>query len=186
MTWTELGSLGELVGAVAVVVSLIYLSRQVRQNTRAVTTGNEAAVQSNFQALARVFYTDREMGQLILEAMSGETDLSEADQFAAFAYFFDMLKTAEVAYLQFLRGELDPGLWNASLAFYAAYFDSPGFRAYWANRQAAFTPEFQKAMKGWQDDPGPLERTDRFSKRTLASGLQHADAGELQAEAGTP
>jgi hypothetical protein len=55
-----------------VVISPIYLSRSVRQNTRAVTTGNEAAVQGNFQALARVLHTDREMGQLILEDMSGE------------------------------------------------------------------------------------------------------------------
>ena len=167
MTWTDFGALGELVGAIAVVISLIYLSRQVRQNTRAITTGNEAAVQGNFQRLARVFYTDREMGQLILEVMSGEADVSEADQFAAMAYFFDMLKTAEVAYLQYLRGELDPAMWKASLAFYAAYFDSPGFRGYWANRQEAFTPEFRDAMKGWQEDPGPLERTDRFSKRSI-------------------
>jgi hypothetical protein len=35
MTLQDLGGLGELIGAVAVVLSLAYLAVQVRQNTRA-------------------------------------------------------------------------------------------------------------------------------------------------------
>ena len=61
--------------------------------------------------------------------MSGNSDLTPADRLAAYAYFFDMLKTAELAHYQFLRGELDGPLWEASLAFYQAYFIAPGFRA---------------------------------------------------------
>ena len=53
MTWTELGALGEVLGAIAVVVSLVYLSRQVRQNTQAVRTANAANVQANVPQLAR-------------------------------------------------------------------------------------------------------------------------------------
>ena len=34
MSILELGALGELVGAIAVVVTLIYLAIQLRQNTR--------------------------------------------------------------------------------------------------------------------------------------------------------
>jgi len=34
LTLSELGSLGEFVGAVAVVLSLVYLAVQIRQNTR--------------------------------------------------------------------------------------------------------------------------------------------------------
>jgi hypothetical protein len=36
MDWTAVGALGELFGAVAVVLSLIYVAAQVRQNTQAV------------------------------------------------------------------------------------------------------------------------------------------------------
>jgi hypothetical protein len=35
MTLSELGGLGELVGAIAVLASLIYVARQIRQNTNA-------------------------------------------------------------------------------------------------------------------------------------------------------
>ena len=38
MTLQDLGGLGEFIGAVAVVVSLIYLAVQVRQNTGALNS----------------------------------------------------------------------------------------------------------------------------------------------------
>jgi hypothetical protein len=34
MTWSDIGVLAELLGAIGVIASLIYLSRQVRQNRR--------------------------------------------------------------------------------------------------------------------------------------------------------
>lgn len=163
MSWTEIGALGEMLGAIAVVVSLVYLSRQVFQNTRAIRSGNAAIVQGNFQELARMFYTNREMGDIVLRVMAGETGLKPADQFAACAYFFDFLKTAELAHHQFLNGDLDPPLWEASLAFYKAYFSTPGFMAYWAERQSAFVPEFRKAMDTWVSTPGELQRPDTFA-----------------------
>jgi hypothetical protein len=156
MSWSAIGAMAEVFGAVAVVISLVYLSRQIRQNTRAVQTGNAANVQGNFQTLARVFYTDRQLGGLILRSMSGVDPVAPADRLAVYAFYFDMLKTAELAHRQYLRGELDGDLWEASLAFYRAYFETEGFRAYWEQRSSAFVPEFRAAMAGWMDKRGPL------------------------------
>ena len=170
MDWTFVGALAELLGALAVVVSLVYLSREVGQNTHAVRTANAVTAQSNFRHLARMFYTDRAMGGIVLRCMSGDEDLSPVDRFAAYAYFFDFLKTAELAYYQFLNGDLDASLWESSFQFYHAYFTTPGFRAYWSERQSAFVPEFRKAMNDWLVEPSAIKRPDmlvdeRGSKR---------------------
>src|SRR5687767_6881691 len=95
MTWSDIGVVAELLGAIGVIASLIYLSRQVRQNTRAVRMANAAAGQNNFQQLARFLYEDREGCALILRAMEGAADLTPAERLSAYAYFFDFLKTAE-------------------------------------------------------------------------------------------
>ena len=58
MDWSAVGALAELVGAAAVVASLVYLSREVGQNTHAVRTANAVTAQANFRHLARLFYTD--------------------------------------------------------------------------------------------------------------------------------
>ena len=158
--WTFVGAIGELLGAAAVVVSLVYLSRQVHQNTTAVRSANAVTVQGNFQRLARMFYTDPTVGDVVLRAMAGRQDLAPAEHFAAYAYFFDFLKTAELAYYQFRNGDLDPELWQASFHFYHAYFTTPGFRAYWEERRAAFIPAFQDAMDEWLALESSIKRPD--------------------------
>ncbi|MDH5589688.1 MAG: hypothetical protein OEZ65_09925 [Gemmatimonadota bacterium] len=170
MDWTLIGALGELLGAVAVVVSLVYLSRQVHQNTSAVQTANAVTVQGNFQQLARMFYTDREMGDLVLRAMRGDPDMMPADRIATYAYFFDFMKTAELAYYQFLNGDLDRQLWEATFEFYHAYFTTPGFRAYWAERRSAFIPIFQVAMDGWLAGESKIKRPDVLVGATPMAG----------------
>jgi len=60
MSLNDLGSLGEFIGALAVVVSLIYLAIQVRQNTRAlfVSTG-QAQADSHSHYLLQLAKSDR-------------------------------------------------------------------------------------------------------------------------------
>ena len=162
MTWAEISALAELVGAVGVVASLVYVARQVRHNTRALKIANASAAQNNFQQLARFLYEDRDGCALILRAMQGGEDLTPAERLSAYAYFFDFLKTAELAYFHFLNGDLDESFWEASLRFYRAYFSTPGFRGYWAERRVAFMPEFQTAMDIWLASAPPTRRPDEL------------------------
>ena len=49
MTIMELGALGELLGSVAVLVTLVYLSVQVRQNTRTMDESKKLALAQTYQ-----------------------------------------------------------------------------------------------------------------------------------------
>ncbi len=49
MDWNALGAIGQIVAAAGVIISLVYLSRQIAQNTRSLKNANAALVQSNFQ-----------------------------------------------------------------------------------------------------------------------------------------
>ncbi len=52
MTLMELGALGEFVGAIAVVVTLVYLSIQIRQNTRSMQESRRLALAQTYQMRA--------------------------------------------------------------------------------------------------------------------------------------
>jgi hypothetical protein len=52
MTILELGALGEFVGAIAVVVTLIYLAVQIRQNTQAMEGNERLALAQTYQMRA--------------------------------------------------------------------------------------------------------------------------------------
>lgn len=49
MTIMELGALGELLGAIAVIVTLVYLAVQVRQNTRSLDASQRLALAQTYQ-----------------------------------------------------------------------------------------------------------------------------------------
>ena len=164
MNWDSVAAMAEMLGAIAVVASLVYLGRQVQQNTTAVRTGNANTVQGNFQALAKLFYTDPEMTKVVLQAMDSDSDLTAEQRLGAYAYFFDFLKTAELAHYHFRRGELDEELWTASTAFYKAYFTTPGFQAYWKERKASFVPAFQEVVDQWTTEEPPIKRPNEMSK----------------------
>lgn len=52
MTLMELGALGEFVGAIAVVVTLVYLAIQIRQNTQAMEESRRLALAQTYQMRA--------------------------------------------------------------------------------------------------------------------------------------
>jgi hypothetical protein len=49
MTLQDWGAIGEVVGALAVVVTLIYLAKQIRQNTHAMDEGRKLALAQTYQ-----------------------------------------------------------------------------------------------------------------------------------------
>ena len=158
-----LSNFAQVVGAVAVVVTLVYLSAQVKQNTEAIQCTNATTVQINFQNLARDLSADRELSEVILRAIKDEQDLTRAEKLAAYAWFFGMLKAGELAHTLFLRGGLEADYWHGSLAFYRAYWRTPGFRKYWTDRRQAFTPVFRAAVDAWMTDSSEtVTRTDKL------------------------
>lgn len=65
MTIMELGALGELLGAIGVIVTLIYLSVQIRQNTRSMNESKRLALAQTYQIRA-----DALQGMLVQAAAS--------------------------------------------------------------------------------------------------------------------
>jgi len=65
MTITELGALGELLGAIGVIVTLAYLAVQVKQNTRSMDESKRLALAQTYQMRA-----DGLQGMLVQAAVS--------------------------------------------------------------------------------------------------------------------
>ncbi len=72
MTLNELGSLGEFVGAIAVVISLIYLAIQIRHNTRAVQSTTHQAVLDGILRVSASLSDSEGMAQISRKATSHE------------------------------------------------------------------------------------------------------------------
>ena len=100
MTIQELGSLGELVGAVAVLVTLVYLSIQTRQSRIAAQeTAKFAELQATHSLLDLYFdwrntlFSNPEHKEIVAKANLG-SELDEAEKFALSLLFHDLFFAA--------------------------------------------------------------------------------------------
>jgi hypothetical protein len=92
MTLQDLGSIGELIAAIATVVTLVYLAIQVRDNSRALSRSNEFAqagsihqVTQSFNELNWRLAGDGELADIYTRALAGEELApAEATRFTAF------------------------------------------------------------------------------------------------------
>jgi hypothetical protein len=88
----DLGSIGELVAAIATVATLVYLAIQVRHNSRALDRSNEFAQANSIHQVTTMFNElnwrlagDGELAEIHARALRGEPlDAAETTRFTAF------------------------------------------------------------------------------------------------------
>ena len=78
MNWEAIGAIGEIVGAVAVVITLLYLASQTRQNTKATHAQATASVASEMEQCLLAIANDGYLAEAYHKAMKRE-DLSELE-----------------------------------------------------------------------------------------------------------
>ena len=94
MNWEAIGALAELAGAAGVVLTLVYLSVQLRQNTRAIQ-GSEVAYRSNLEMatngrffdLRRDVYSDPELASILTRGLVDPELLAKGEWDRFFNYF---------------------------------------------------------------------------------------------------
>lgn len=149
MNWEAVSAIGQVVGAVAVVISIVYLAVQIRANTRAVRG------QAGFDAAHSWAQTNEVLGQLpdnvlrlFREAFDADADKaaawSEDEHHRMSVLLRSVLQKLEGQYFLYVNGSLDAGLWTQRCAIARGMIQSPYMRGWWANERAAktFSPSF--------------------------------------------
>ncbi len=172
MNWDAIGSLGELAGALAVIVSLVYLAIQVRQNTRSIRGAMYSTIVQSFQQLNIVAAADSEVAQLLAAGVEDWDNLAAVDRSRLLHGFFSLFKNFENAYYQYRQGTLEPGLWEGWSLLMRSYYARPGVQSWWQLRRKAFSTEFREFLES--------SRTEEFlpAPREIAGLGRAATAGD--------
>lgn len=142
LTLAQLANLGELLGGVAVVASLVYLAIQIRLNTRTVR-GTTHHQNTDLWSSLLFRLAEPEIAQAYVAGMSGRADIRPSHYTQFFFICRAMFVAFENQYYQMRKGVLDPDT-------YAAYQRSistqllafRGFRVWWAQSRDVFSPAF--------------------------------------------
>lgn len=157
MSWQDLGSIGELISAVAVVVSLVYLAFQIRQNTTQIEENTKAAqatafdssINHTFNARA-VIIENQDLARIYLEGSKAPGTLSDEDLLRYRLILHNILWSIWNMQSQAQVGQLASETWSAQLATLERIVSTRGFDWFWANYAQELGPSFQQVVEDLQ------------------------------------
>ena len=151
MTLEQLAFMAEIVGAVAVVTSLIYLAIQIKNEgrLRRLSAANELA--SQWSALMTSIHDSAELSGILLRGLQNFDDLDVVSKFRFSAYFGRYLRNSEGLYLHALDGTLDPTIWRGIERSIADLIAFPGAQSWWKTRDHWYSDGFQQLVESLQE-----------------------------------
>lgn len=119
----EWASIAEVIGAVAVVISLIYVGIQVRDNTDAVLAANRQQLVGRAHTATVAVATNPELAAAFAKVANGTTPDPSAQMQHAF-FVRAMLYDVQEAYLLYREGRLSVKYWTTRANLFDAYMRS--------------------------------------------------------------
>ena len=140
LTIQDLGALGELLGSVAVLATLVYLALQARQNTMAIGAQLDAARIDSMWKISTTFITSNQLQEALAEDRVLESTINEE---LRERYWFVEYFTHQWMLVQARRGHL-PTFNEASMAgrVCSLFKTYRSFEGWWETMKPSYLPEF--------------------------------------------
>jgi hypothetical protein len=153
MTFEDLGNIGDLLGGIGVVVTLLYLALQIRQNTKQLKVDSMAArtiaIESTTTDIGKwigEIVENRDLAELWSRGLVDIDQLDETDRLR-FDYLGMQLLQAWQTVFRRVEQVDDPELWMMTLRYLKMYFRSPGFQTLWSSSKNLLVPDFVTAVE---------------------------------------
>ena len=139
MSIQDLGSIGELVAAVATLATLIYLARQIRQsNSLARAHTRERMVEQASNEVYKGFVENPD----ILRSLFKEEPLSETDWIQLTGWLLSAMRQREYEYFQMKDGNIEKEIWEAYSGVMTIHLGTKRTRKWWEWAKTPFDTEF--------------------------------------------
>jgi hypothetical protein len=146
VNWEAISAIGQIVGALAVVISLIYVAREIRSNARAA----RFASMDNINRWLREVAEHPDLAELYYRGIHDFESLQNRD-LVRFSMLMDQLfYIYQEMYYQQLEGHLDPRLWGMTELPMRDINAYPGVQAWWRSRSHWFSEDFAKHVNQLQ------------------------------------
>ena len=162
MNWDAVGSIAELIGAVAVVGSLIYLAVQIKSGTKTLRTSTRDLTFQHLMEWNHSLLQDPDLAYIFQKGCGNFESLNDNDKARFIHAAFGFYKVFESPYLHYLDGSIGEEAWAYNQNLLYAYASEPGLRLYFSERKEMFDPRFVELI-----DTAPS--VDMVSGRRFAS-----------------
>ena len=146
MNWDAIAALAEITASVGVIVSLIYVGIQIRNQTveSQLDSGDELTQQliNTYQMVA----SEREVAEILTRGLFDLEPLDNVDTMRFGAYANCIVRTTESMFYRKRAGRLSSNVWVGLETAMADVFRYPGMQSWWFSRTHWFSDDFVDYM----------------------------------------
>jgi len=146
MTLADLADIGDAIGAVAVVVSLVYLASQIRQNTKAVRATAVHSSIGHSMDVRRALYESDALARIYITGSNDPKDLSEEDLLRLRLLYHNLFLSLRNIYSQTHLTGLPAETWVSQIPLLQRVLSTQGGKWFWASYSHEFEPSFQEEV----------------------------------------
>jgi hypothetical protein len=142
-----LGNIGDFLGGIGVVITLIYLAGQIRQNTRSIRTSAFQAAQRDIADKLDGLSNDPELIRIYFDGNHEFESFSQEDRRRYATFMTGWLRRYETLLYQTRLGNIDREQWEGVLSELRTAFKYPGARAWWAQASGSFNRDLREFVE---------------------------------------
>ncbi|MBL6690018.1 MAG: hypothetical protein ISP91_06465 [Pseudomonadales bacterium] len=147
MTLDEIASIGELLSGIGVILSLIFVGFQIRQNSVLLRrAANREAVTALGDAF-RPAIEDAELAEILNRFQESYKNLNAVEQHRASLYQMVWIQQFELINADYKIGNYDEEPYEYFARAVAASCSTPGGKEWWQENRHILTPSAQKAIQ---------------------------------------
>lgn len=134
----------DIVSAIAIVISLIFVGIQFTENTKATKSATAASTVATISSWYTEMGNNQQSSSLFWNFMANPESLASEERFQVIISLHGLFLTFQNSYYLSQQGTLDSHIQESITKAAIGVKDQPGFRLFWKLRRELFFPEFQK------------------------------------------
>ena len=148
MNWDALGAAAEIIGAILVFVTLIYLAIQTRDNVKVLKARAVWDAQASFVEVNEILGDGGTVSDLIFRSLSDSEELSSYEKYLVHRFTRGWFQRMEAQFALYKGGILDEEVWELRRGYAKAMLGNPVIEESWEldKENSMFTKSFIESI----------------------------------------
>ncbi len=148
MEWDALGAAAEILGATAVIVTLIYLAIQTRDNVKVLKARAVWDAQASFVEVNELLGDGGTVSELVFRSLSDAEELSTYEKYLVHRFARGWFQRMEAQFALYKAGILDEEVWELRRGYAKAILANRYFKESWEldKNNSMFTNAFIESI----------------------------------------
>jgi hypothetical protein len=155
VNWEAVGAVGETLGALGVIVSLVYLASQIRMQNRESRVSAATEWTNQWNQFLGSFAEHSELSEIWMKGTRDFSALNPAETVQLSSHLGRIFRVGENIYDQYEQGLFEPKSWRGVQRTLEDLTRFPGVKAWWPTRSHWYSDEFVALLQPWFDSKEP-------------------------------